>query len=416
MAKIVVSNKPIDVDGELITLEEFIERAETGVEVELLTIDVALLNKELYESIIEGVEDQSGIRFVTTDDKIPDYVKEKVDRVQIKKTFKETDEHDKDLTKENLIYQDEYQDNLDEEDIYKASMDAQLALKSEIIKHSEEINAKIKTDVENLINQNSYESEKTTYNNKRARTYLFGSSKGGTGKTFTCLISAYRYAKTHPNEKVAICDFDIIDGQIGVTIHKIKPSLYDFYKKWKFGDKDFLTMKNFGLKYNSFPSNVDFYLAPKDTVISENSFWEDVLANLITNYDAVYFDSGIDYMNYPPISTLYKIADKILLLSTTSIKSVSSITKQISRLKGEIPNNVFSKSDDIGKRLNLIITQAVKNDEMNDTIFGILQEKVNIIGTFGILTGQIQKAEYLEQWHIFDNIKHFNQTLDKINE
>ena len=368
MAKIVVSNKPIDVDGELITLEEFIEQAETGVEVELLTIDVALLNKELYESIIEGVEDQSGIRFVTTDDKIPDYVKEKVDRVQIKKTFKKTDEHDKDLTKENLI------------------------------------------------NQNSYESEKTTYNNKRARTYLFGSSKGGTGKTFTCLISAYRYAKTHPNEKVAICDFDIIDGQIGVTIHKIKPSLYDFYKKWKFGDKDFLTMKNFGLKYNSFPSNVDFYLAPKDTVISENSFWEDVLANLITNYDAVYFDSGIDYMNYPPISTLYKIADKILLLSTTSIKSVSSITKQISRLKGEIPNNVFSKSDDIGKRLNLIITQAVKNDEMNDTIFGILQEKVNIIGTFGILTGQIQKAEYLEQWHIFDNIKHFNQTLDKINE
>lgn len=408
MSDIIVSDKDLNIEGEIMTIDEFIEQAEKGIEVDSLTIDVSVLCEELYESIMEGIEDSSGIRFVTTDGIIPDYINEKVEHIEIKNKDK-NEEENKEVKEENKEIKKPSESV--EDDIYKVGSDVQIALRDEIIRHSKQINEDFEDEMRELINQNS----KDETNNKRARTYLFGSSKGGTGKTFTCLICAYRYAKLHPQEKVAVCDFDITDGQVGITIHRTKSTVYDFYKQWKLGYKDFNTMKNCLVKTNRFPKNVDFYLAPKDNPININAFWEDVLANLITNYDVVYFDSGIDYMNYPPISTLYKIADKILLMSTTSIKSVSSVTKQIARLKGKITNNVFSEKDEIGKRLNLVVTQIIKNDPMNNQILGILKENVNIVGLFPVLTAEIQRAEYLEEWDIFDNVKQFNETLDKIN-
>lgn len=252
------------------------------------------------------------------------------------------------------------------------------------------------------------------YDSKEALVYLFGSSKGGTGKTFTCLISAYRYAKTHPDQKVALADFDIIDGQVAISIHKIGPTMYEYFKDWRMGDTSFRTMKDYKVNTNRFPENLDFYLAPKDMLIKSNEFWENICSNLIKNYDVVFFDSGIDYLNYEPISTLYKIADKIIIISTTSIKSVSSVSKQIRKLKGEIENNVFDKEDELADKINIVITQASKNDEMNSTVFKTLEQNAKISGVFGVLTSDIQRAEYFGMWNVFDNNKKFNETIDNI--
>jgi len=99
----------------------------------------------------------------------------------------------------------------------------------------------ITTNMSNMLQFDDYDSITPQANRKAApaKVILFGSSKGGTGKTFTCLISAYWYAKTHPTERIALADFDIIDGQIGITINKLTPTMQDFYKVAKAGHNDF---------------------------------------------------------------------------------------------------------------------------------------------------------------------------------
>lgn len=256
--------------------------------------------------------------------------------------------------------------------------------------------------------------------NKEAKVYVFGSSKGGTGKTFTCLISAYRYAKLHPGEKIAVADFDIIDGQIGISIRMIQPTMMSYWKNYSAGDSSFKTMKEFSTKANHFPSNIDFYLAPKDYYINDKKFWLSILNNLIKNYDTVFFDTGIDYINYPPISFAYKIADRIVLTSTTSIKSVSSVLKQISKLKGQSSSSnangveVFKPEDNIGPKLRLAITGYNEKDSSNGVVIETFSKNIKISAMFGQYYSEISRAEYYGEWNIFDNNKKFNQSLDKL--
>lgn len=257
---------------------------------------------------------------------------------------------------------------------------------------------------------------------KEAKIYVFGSSKGGTGKTFTSIISTYRYAKRNPNQRIALLDFDIIDGQVGISIHQTRPTMSKYYTEYQKGYRDFKTLKNFAVKASKiFPQNVDFYLAPSSGhQIDNEDFWLNIIENCIHNYDVVVFDTGIDYVNIKPISYAYKIADKINLVTTTSIKSVNSVTKQIGRLKGELlspdrnGNNVFSKEDEIAPRLNVIITQMVQNNEMNGTIYGTLSGKCNVVATFGVITESISQAEFYQKWDVFDKNPAINKVLDDI--
>ena len=295
------------------------------------------------------------------------------------------------------------------------------------IDNSEDI--EIKKSIANLFIQSEEEEDlgsTVEEGNKEAKIFVFGSSKGGTGKTFTSIISTYRYAKTHPNERIALVDFDIIDGQVGISIHKVKPTLGKYYTEYQKGYHDFKTMKNFSVKANNlFPKNVDFYLAPSSgAIIANEEFWINIIQNCSENYDAVVFDTGIDYLNIAPISYAYKIADKINLITTTSIKSVNSITKQIGRLKGEIKSpgknsdrnvdNVFSKEDEISSRLNVVITQMVESNAMNKTIYEALSSKCNVIATFGVITDSVSQAEFYGRWDIFDKNAAINSSLDNI--
>lgn len=259
------------------------------------------------------------------------------------------------------------------------------------------------------------DSELPGGSNNVARIIVFGSSKGGTGKTFTSLISTYRYAKTHPAEKIAMVDFDIIDGQIGISIHKNGPTMRNYLTEYQKGYNDFRTMNRFAIKSNNFPQNIDFYLAPNNgTYINNDDFWMNIIKNTVENYDVVVFDTGIDYLNLAPISYAYKIADKICIVTTTSIKSVNSVNKQINKLTGKIKNAVFDESNELAPRINIIITQMVQSNKMNRTIYNNLANSANICATFGVITESISEAEYYGNWKVFDNNPGINKALDNI--
>lgn len=276
---------------------------------------------------------------------------------------------------------------------------------------------KMTNDILDLLESDQVE---TDTGDREAVINLFGSSKGGTGKTFTCIISAYRYAKQHPGKKVCLFDADITDPQVAIAIHKVNPTLYNYWRNWSNGNKDFAFMEVCKTQNSKFPSNLDFYLAPKDYVINNDNFWLDVLNNLIQNYDVVFIDSGIDYINIPLISYCYKIADRIVLVSTTSIKSTSSVMKQINRLKGNIDSvnsngkNVYSKEDEIGPKLRLAITGYDSSDKQNSVIIETFQKQIKIGAIFGMLNSTISKAEFYGKWDIFDDNKKFNEHLDRL--
>lgn len=275
-------------------------------------------------------------------------------------------------------------------------------------------------DLQNLLNYddtNSIIGAGNQSTGKPAKVILFGSSKGGTGKTFTCLLSAYRYAKTHPNERIALADFDIIDGQVGITISKATPTLSDYYKQFMAGNKEFKYLSNSIVKSEKFNYNLDFYLAPPMDVpeVTNNfDFWQNVFELLITNYDTVFFDSGIDYLGKPPISRLYKIADKIILTSNTSINSVKSIVRQLQTISGKRKNNVFRVEDKILDKVNLVLTRVSSNNATNDLVVDTLAKYAPIVAAFGNIDDQISKTQWYQQWNIWDFETKVNEYLDRI--
>lgn len=292
-----------------------------------------------------------------------------------------------------------------------------------VINTEELLNGNVKADIVGLLNNTGEAVEKENkgegiYDNKNAKVYLFGSSKGGSGKTFTTIISARRYAMTHPDESVALLDFDIIDGQVGISIHSMTPTMFNYYREYMKGYDDYRTMKENVVKGNDkMPDNLDFFLAPNNgRIIQNDQFWLNILSNLIHNYDVLFIDTGIDYLNVHPISYAYKIADKINITTTTSIKSVNSVTKMINKLTGQVQNPVFSRDDELESKINIIITQMDTGDEMNMTAYESLSKLANIEATFGVITRSVSQAEYYGFWDVFDDNEPFCNALDGILE
>lgn len=276
------------------------------------------------------------------------------------------------------------------------------------------------TNISNLIQMDPDEQPSHGTDRKAAKVLLFGSSKGGTGKTFTCIATAYWYAKTHPNEKVALADFDIIDGQVGITVNKIAPTLQNYYNIYMAdpkNNKNIYALHNNRVQSENFSPNIDFYLAPSQDIpqITNNlQFWTDVFQLLITNYDVVFFDSGIDYLGKPPISQLYKIADKILITCNPSINSVKSIVKQFKTLSGKRVNNVFRATDDIMSRVNIILTRVYDNQDINEFVVSNLVKHAPVIAAFGNIDNIISRIHWYQEWTLIDTNPEITESLTEI--
>ena len=267
--------------------------------------------------------------------------------------------------------------------------------------------------------ENDGASTLTKKNKKPAKCIAFNSAKGGTGKTFTCILTAYRFAKTHPDLKIALADFDIIDGQVGVTINRNNITLYDYYKQWQAGHTTFNYLENYHVSNEHFSPNIDFYLAPPadiPSITNNEDFWNNVFELLITNYDVVFFDTGIDYLGKAPIGKILKIADKIILTCNTSINSVQSVLRQIKILIGERKNEIFRKEDRLKDRLNVVLTRVSTSKEINNMIIRLIQPYVPIIAAFGNLDEAIARSQWYQEWDIWDSNVQILDYLDKIAE
>lgn len=387
--------------------KEFVEKAfsEEGLDVdETLMINIHDMERDVYES----AKDSDEIEFFSLTGTCPDWCNP--DKIHDWSEYTQNSPVEKQSeqlnAKQSSIDEDEEEEQID----WTKDVPPAPSVNQSYTEDSQK-------EIENLLTDSTNDSTRNG-----AKVIVFGSSKGGTGKTFTACISTYRYAKTHPHQKIALVDFDIIDGQVGISIHKVKPTIRKYLSEYQKGYRDFRTMREFAVHAREpFPQNVDFYLAPSNNAkINDDEFWLNVIQNCIENYDVVVFDTGIDYINLRPISYVYKCADKVILITTTSIKSVNSVTKQIGRLKGEIPskdqdgNNVFFPEDDIAPHLHVVITQMLPNNQMNKTIYTTLASKANVIATFGVITDSVSRAEFFGEWNVFDKNVGVNKALDDI--
>lgn len=406
MKNIAITNNKNSVNGrdfEAYTFDEFLTKAsEEGIDSDVrLYVDCTNLSEDFFGIIEDNFPD---VRYYTFDDEVSSFMEKALDRIEL---WERNDQIDQEPNnEENSAANEEIDNFLDSfsDDDNKDDKEEQ-----EDYRITELLNEYMTPDSEDI------KLEEFEEDSKEAAIIAFGSAKGGVGKTFTCLISAYRFAKMHPNLRVAICDFDIVNGQIGVTIHAPRANnMYGFYKQYENGNRRFKTMKEYRVNVNFFPKNVDFYLAPRNTFINNDEFWNQVFINLVGNYDVVFFDTGIEYTHIRPISTIYKVCDKLILLSTTSIKSVSSVLNQISILTGNIPNNAYSADDNIANKMYLVLTQIDMRDDMNKTVFNNFKSRIPVVATFGQINLDIQQAEYKKRWNIFDNKDKFNAALDEI--
>ena len=405
----------------IVTFDKFCEliSSDEGINADSITVDVNSFNEEVFNNI----KDIDGIEFVSFSDTIPDFASTVNVKVYSNDFTQEISNDSVFNSNSGISVPDEISEAIMNKRKENDHVDETTKIVKEDITNLCKSNESTTSDIFNLINsaadpEYNENVDKETYNNYSARVVTFGSSKGGVGKTFTSVASTNRYAKLHPELRIALLDFDIMDGQVGICIHKIRPTLKDYYKQYTIGNDDFKTLREFSVKAasDSYAKNVDFYLAPAGNYINDNKFWYNVVCNCISNYDLVVFDTGIDYMHLDPIKFAYKCADKINIITTTSIKSVSSVTKQISYLTGAIDNTVYTKEDGLSGKINIIITQMVDNDEINMGIYNELQRRANVIAAFGVITDSIQRCEMFGEWDIFDNNKDINENFDKIME
>lgn len=300
---------------------------------------------------------------------------------------------------------------------YTASYEDEKPVRNNSKKPDRQIDKITELNLNNMLLNDDWDVEKRRKKKTPAKVILFGSSKGGTGKTFTCLSSAYWYAKKHPKEKIALADFDIIDGQIGITINKLAPTMQDYYKLWVAGKKDFNYLDNCKVKSDNFSPNIDFYLAPSQDIpaVTNNiNFWNELFESLINNYDVVFFDSGIDYLGKPPISQLYKIADRIIITTNPSINSVKSVIKQFKTLSGARQNPVFKPSDKILKRTNIVITRLYEEEAINSIVTNNLQKFSPIVAKFGNIDKVISEIQWYQHWDLIDKNPKIYEQLENI--
>lgn len=261
----------------------------------------------------------------------------------------------------------------------------------------------------------NYDSE----DENSAIVYTFGSSKGGSGKTFTCIASARRYAQLYPEKKIALIDLDITDAQVGISLHYISPNVNNAYLSW--------------LSENE---NLDLTTSFRETVLGNNlhvfagnssglardrypdDFWIDFLTKVVHSYDTVFIDTGIDYLNLEPIRMAYEIADRVVVLSGTSIKSITSIKKQLSFLAGVSDGSPYTQEMDIIGKVGIVFTQWDPGNPV-EQVPSLLQNmarvgdiSVPILVKFGYIK-YIQEIEFLGNWDLADD-KKFQAGFDKI--
>lgn len=371
----IVTNSKVNGEGyNVLTFDDFMEQANSDEGIDMddgaVLFDInAIDDKEIYDEIDAAFRD-SGTDFswVSTDEsKIPDWF-------------------DGSLA--------ELPSNLNPNYIDDASMD-ELAKAMSLV------------DIDDM-------EETTDSGSNIGRIITFGSAKGGSGKTFTSIITAVYYAKDHPDEKVCIIDLDIEEPQIAIVIKTLKPTLRGFYSDYTTGDTGFDELSKCAAHNRNFPPNLDFYLTPREAhPIQSNDFWECVLTRLFENYDTVFIDTGTTYMETPAIATAYRVADKVIIVTMANLASTVTVSQQIKRLTGEIPNDVYSEEDEIGNKLNLVVTNAY-NSDICESIINKLRQVCPVIVTFGNLTKEINEIQVLSRWDKFDNNPDFRNEIRKI--
>lgn len=246
---------------------------------------------------------------------------------------------------------------------------------------------------------------------KIGRIVTFGSAKGGSGKTFTSIITATYYAKEHPEEKVCLLDLDVEEPQVALVVKQLVPNMKKFYTSFQTGDKSFDAMKQCVVHGHNMPKNLDFYLTPRDTnPILDDDFWNTVMTNLFYNYDMIFLDTGTTYMQTAPIIKAYKVADKICLVTMASLASSIAVQQQIQRLTGEIANQVYTPEDELGPKINLIVTNSYP-DTITKSIIQKMGECAPIIACFGNLHAEINRIQILGEWNYFDDNEGFREGI-----
>lgn len=413
----------VDFEYETYTVDEFLNKGEF-VETDFY-VDVACLTEQIYTAF-SNYKDSLDITYYKWEDvdvalDFPmndEIVLYKVDKPQpaVEKPVEPTVEKliEKDLQPEPTRTVEQQKEDEHEVEEYKREIEPQLAIDESLDFVVDNISATNKgIDSVSMTSILSFDDDVVGEKKQTpAKTIAFGSSKGGSGKTTTCAMAVKNYAINHPTERIAVADFDIIDGQLGALIGSISPTLAGFYKQYKAGNKDFNYLHNYRVKSDGFGANVDFYLAMPmafEEVTRDSEFWDTVFKELIMHYDVVFFDTGIDYMNIQPITKIYKIVDRLILTTNTSVPSVKSMMKQLQALNGSRKNLRFSKEGEILEKTRLVITRATKNKDLLKYIVNLFKPLVKVGAIFGTMEDMIERVSWYHDWNVIKN----NESLCK---
>lgn len=243
---------------------------------------------------------------------------------------------------------------------------------------------------------------------------VFGSFKGGSGKTTTSLMSAYVWGKENPTKKVAVVD---MDSQI--TAFVPTPTLLNFYKEYKNGNKDFKSLETSKAKSEHFTHNVDFFMIPSTSIpelVNDEKFWLTLFDLLIKNYDMIVVDTspGSQFLIHKPTANVYKLADKLIIMVNASWFTVNSVDKQLKDLSGKRVQNTYKSEENMLDKVQVVVTRASSDPVINKFIYDEISRSAEIVAMFGNLDSIIDQMTWYQDWGELDRHKEITATLLKI--
>lgn len=253
------------------------------------------------------------------------------------------------------------------------------------------------------------------------------SSKGGSGKSTVSILTgsyialsskiAYENGDIPFPLKVCIVDLDVRDGQLGILMGSMKPTVVNIVMAGA------PTPENIrqGI-FSSESTGCDFIFAsrrPRNAERISAEFYAEMIQNLRSMYDYIILDTSVNYLDELLNQVAYPLADRIVLVSDMGISSILGMRRWISETL-DSPENADNAID--RNKIGIVINKAMPDvnmtpQQISQAADGIpvisMVPSIPILLTYAANTNQL--SETLKQAHINQAIRNIAiQVVDDV--
>jgi MinD-like ATPase involved in chromosome partitioning or flagellar assembly len=240
------------------------------------------------------------------------------------------------------------------------------------------------------------------------RIITLASSQGGTGKTSVALALAAAVRKT--GATAIIVDADIRNGQLSYYVNQATPTMLNYYLS---DEKTIHALRKTIIHDNSL--DIDVVLSPKRSDrkadLLSSQFYVDMLANLKANYEFVFVDTGITYLD-ATFPSIVNISDAVLYVADLDRNPLPHLFRWKKELEEDLnglPDRRFNLNQ-VGLIANMTLPGQFLGKELIEKYFS----EITILAALGTELAVKRASVTTELAEAYKAKNQFNSSIKKV--